>query len=75
MLKFYLFRFYEINSGTIEIDDQDIANVSINSLRSQITYIPQHITLFHQSIRDNIAYGSPNAADENYSSGKKSLLS
>ncbi|HJK86901.1 MAG TPA: ABC transporter ATP-binding protein [Candidatus Megaira endosymbiont of Nemacystus decipiens] len=59
-----LFRFYKINSGMIEIDDQDIANVSINSLRSQITYIPQHITLFHQSIRDNIGYGSPNAADE-----------
>lgn len=59
-----LLRFVDIQSGHIFIDDQDIALVSQESLRSQIAYVPQEPFLFHRSLRDNIAYGAPDATDE-----------
>ena len=59
-----LFRFYDIQKGQILIDDQDIAQVSQESLRSHISLVPQDPILFHRTIKENIAYANPNATDE-----------
>ncbi len=59
-----LYRFYDIGSGTIEIDGQDIQQVTQESLRRAIAIVPQDTVLFNTSIRDNIAYGNPLASDE-----------
>lgn len=57
-------RLHEIESGNITIDGQNIKNVSLDSLRQQITVIPQEPILFHRSIKDNILYGKKNASME-----------
>ncbi|OJG00484.1 multidrug ABC transporter ATP-binding protein [Rhizobium sp. 58] len=58
-----LLRFYDLESGTIRIDGQDIAAVTQDSLRGQIGVVTQDTSLLHRSIRDNIAYGHPGASD------------
>jgi ATP-binding cassette subfamily B protein len=58
-----LLRFYEIDSGVIRIDGQDIVGVSRRSLRQQIAYVSQDVFLFHGTIRDNIAVGKPDASE------------
>lgn len=59
-----LLRFYDIQSGKICIDGQNIADVTQNSLREQIAFIPQDTALFHRSLLENIRYGKPDASDE-----------
>ena len=59
-----LYRFYDIDSGSIQIDGQDIRTVSLDSLRRAIAIVPQDTVLFNTSIRENIAYGNPQASDE-----------
>ncbi|QWW66659.1 ABC transporter ATP-binding protein [Rhizobium sp. WYJ-E13] len=59
-----LLRFYDLESGRITIDGQDISEVSQDSLRSLIGVVTQDTSLLHRSIRDNIAYGRPDATDE-----------
>ncbi len=59
-----LLRFYDIDSGKIYIDGQNIKEVTQESLRNQITMIPQDPVLFHRSLMDNIRYGRLNATDE-----------
>jgi subfamily B ATP-binding cassette protein MsbA len=54
-----LMRLYEPSEGRILIDGIDIGSVSLESLRRQIGVVPQHVLLFHASVRDNIAYGQP----------------
>jgi ATP-binding cassette subfamily B protein len=58
-----LYRFYDINSGSIEIDGQNIQQVTQDSLRRAIAIVPQDTVLFNSSIRENIAYGNPQASD------------
>jgi len=58
-----LLRFYDLESGKITIDGKDIATVTQDSLRSQIGVVTQDTSLLHRSIRDNIAYGKPDATD------------
>lgn len=58
-----LLRFADIDSGEIAIDAQNIAEVTQASLREQIAYVPQEPLLFHRSVRENIAYGQPDATD------------
>ncbi|MBY5352641.1 ABC transporter ATP-binding protein [Rhizobium leguminosarum] len=58
-----LLRFYDLEAGRITIDGQDIAGVSQESLRSLIGVVTQDTSLLHRSIRDNIAYGRPDATD------------
>jgi ATP-binding cassette subfamily B protein len=58
-----ILRFYDINRGKIFIDQQNIADVTQHSLRSQIAMIPQDPTLFHRTLMDNIRYGRLNATD------------
>jgi len=57
-------RFYDVQQGSITIDTQDIARVTQQSLREAISVVPQDISLFHRSIRENIRYGRPNATDD-----------
>ncbi|WP_434778362.1 ABC transporter ATP-binding protein [Neisseria sp. Ec49-e6-T10] len=59
-----LLRFYDIKSGQILIDGQNIAEVTQDSLRSQIGMVTQDTSLLHRSIRENILYGKPDATDE-----------
>ena len=59
-----LLRFYDIDSGSIKIDGQDISQVSQESLRSKIGMVTQDTSLLHRSVRDNILYGRPDASDE-----------
>jgi len=59
-----ILRFYDLNGGAIKIDGQDIAQVTQNSLREQIAFIPQDTALFHRSLMDNIRYGRPDASDD-----------
>jgi ATP-binding cassette subfamily B protein len=58
-----LLRFMDIQGGTITIDNQNISQVRQDDLRRAISYVPQEPLLFHRSIRENIAYGDPNADD------------
>ena len=59
-----LFRFYDVNGGRILIDGQDIRQVTQSSLRSTIGIVPQDTVLFNDTIWYNIAYGRPDATDE-----------
>ena len=56
-----LLRLHEPESGQILIDNQDIATVRLESLRSQIGVVPQHVLLFNGTVHDNIGYGKPRA--------------
>ena len=57
-------RFYDVTAGAILIDGQDVREVTLKSLRSAIGIVQQDVYLFAGSIRDNIAYGRPNATEE-----------
>ena len=59
-----LLRFADVKSGSITIDGQDVSKVTQDSLREAIAYVPQESSLFHRSIFENIAYGRPDATDE-----------
>lgn len=57
-------RFYEIDSGIIKIDNKNIRDVTIKSLRDSIGVVQQDVYMFTGTIKDNIAYGKPGATDE-----------
>ena len=57
-------RFYDVQSGRILIDGQDIARVTQESLREAIGVVPQDISLFHRSVLENVRYGRPDATDD-----------
>ncbi|WP_455477431.1 ABCB family ABC transporter ATP-binding protein/permease [Bartonella sp. B41] len=59
-----LFRFYDVESGSITIDGQDVRDVTQKSLREAIGMVPQDTVLFNDTIAYNICYGRPNATDE-----------
>lgn len=59
-----ILRFFDVESGVIRIDGQDISQVTQESLRSRISMIPQDPSLFHRSLQDNIRYGKQDATDE-----------
>lgn len=50
-------RLFDVNSGEILIDDQNIKSINLNALRSEIGYVPQEVFLFSDSIRNNISFG------------------
>ncbi len=58
-----LLRFFEVEGGRILIDGQDIAAVTQESLRTQVSVVTQDTSLLHRSIRDNIRYGRPDATE------------
>lgn len=57
-------RFYDVTGGSVSIDGYDVRDVTLSSLRSQIGTVLQETTLFSGTIRDNIAYGRPDATQE-----------
>ncbi|WP_198527816.1 ABCB family ABC transporter ATP-binding protein/permease [Pseudoalteromonas undina] len=59
-----LYRFYELSSGAIKIDNQAINTVTLASLREAIAIVPQDTVLFNTSIRENIHYGRPSASED-----------
>ena len=59
-----LLRFYELQKGQIDIDNQDIRNVTQDSLRSQIGMVTQDTSLLHRSVIENISYGNDHATLE-----------
>jgi len=59
-----LLRFYEAERGKIVIDGQDIRQVSRRSLRHQIAYVGQDVFLFRGTVRENIAFGKPDASED-----------
>ncbi|MGE6382638.1 ABC transporter ATP-binding protein [Shewanella baltica] len=66
-----LMRFYDVEKGQINIDDQDIKMVMQDSLRSQIGMVTQDTSLLHRTIRENILYGNPTASEEQLDSAIK----
>ena len=67
-----LFRFYEVTSGRILVNDQDISNITQKSLRATVGIVPQDTVLFNESIYYNIAYGRPEASCEEVFQAAKS---
>jgi len=59
-----LLRLYDVSKGAIEIDGQNIAEVSQESLRNAIAFVPQEPILFHRTLMENIRYGRRGATDE-----------
>ncbi|MGQ8819742.1 ABC transporter ATP-binding protein [Bibersteinia trehalosi] len=59
-----LLRFYDVQNGQISIDGQDVADITQESLRSQIGLVTQDTSLLHRSVRENLMYGRPNATEE-----------
>jgi len=57
-------RFYDVTDGRVTVDGYDVREVTLDSLRSQVGIVLQETTLFSGTIRDNIAYGRPDASDQ-----------
>jgi subfamily B ATP-binding cassette protein MsbA len=59
-----ILRFYDVKEGSIKIDDEDIRDVTMKSLRDNIAFVSQDVVLFDDSIKKNILMGRPDATDE-----------
>ena len=57
-------RFFNLKHGTILIDDQNINNINLNSLRKEISLVSQDVILFDDTIKSNILYGNSSASDK-----------
>ncbi len=69
-------RIYDPKSGVLEIDGQDIKEVKLNSLRKEISIVDQNVTLFDDTILNNIKYAKPNASNEEvYEAAELSMCS
>ncbi|MBE9221370.1 ABC transporter ATP-binding protein [Cyanobacterium stanieri LEGE 03274] len=66
-----LLRLYEINSGIITLDGTNIQDIVLYDLRKAMGLVSQEVFLFHGSVRENIAYGSPNATEDDVISAAK----
>jgi len=66
-----ILRFMDIQSGSIEIDGQNIAQVSQQDVRNAISYVPQEPLLFHRSIAENISYGKEDASQKEIEAAAK----
>ncbi len=64
-------KFYEPIAGAIQFDGRDASSFELSALRSQMAYVPQEVILFGGTIRENIAYGKPNATEEEIISAAK----
>jgi len=58
-----LARFYDADEGSVEVDGHDLRRIDIHDFRHQLGYVPQEAFLFSGTIRDNVAYGRPEASD------------
>ncbi|WP_127521323.1 ABC transporter transmembrane domain-containing protein [Mesorhizobium sp. Z1-4] len=69
-----LLRFYDPDSGTIEIDGVDIAKADPKQVRSRIALVPQDVTVFAATVRDNIAFGKPHASTDEIEAAARDAL-
>jgi ATP-binding cassette, subfamily B, bacterial len=67
-----LLRHFDVQNGAIKIDGQSIKDVTLESLRKVIAFVPQDTSLFHRSVRENICYSSPEATEEEIVAAAKS---
>jgi len=67
-------RFFDVTSGVIKIDGQDIRDVTLASLRAQIGIVTQETILFNDTVRNNIAYGQPHVTEEAVTEAAKCAL-
>ncbi len=67
-----LLRFYDVTGGEVLIDDINIEDYTLSDLRNQFAYVSQQVVLFNDSIANNIAYGKPNASQEEINAAAKS---
>lgn len=67
-------RFYDPDSGTIEIDGVDIAKADPKEVRSRIALVPQDVTVFAATVRDNIAFGKPHASTDEIEAAARDAL-
>jgi subfamily B ATP-binding cassette protein MsbA len=67
-------RFFDVTSGQLLIDGQDIRNVTLSSLREQIGVVSQETVLFNDTVRNNIAYGQPHVAQKAVEAAAKAAL-
>lgn len=67
-------RFYDVNAGSVTIDGKDVRDLNLASLRSQISIVAQDTFLFNDSIFNNIAYGRPDASEEDVFRAAKTAL-
>lgn len=57
-------RFYDVSEGSITLDGRDIRDITLKSLRQQVSIVLQDVFLFHGTVRENILFGRPNATEE-----------
>jgi subfamily B ATP-binding cassette protein MsbA len=67
-------RFFDVTSGSIEVDGHDVRDVTLASLRSQIGVVTQETVLFNDSLRNNIAYGQPAVSQREVESAARAAL-
>jgi ATP-binding cassette, subfamily B, bacterial MsbA len=67
-------RFFDVTSGAIKIDDHDIRDVTLASLRAQIGVVTQETILFNDTVRNNVAYGQPHVTEESVIEAAKAAL-
>jgi ATP-binding cassette, subfamily B, multidrug efflux pump len=70
-----MLRMYDVSEGKIKYDGEAINSVTLNSIRSQICYVPQDVFLFSDSIKNNISFGEENVTDEQvYTAAKQACI-
>ncbi len=67
-------RFYDVTDGAVTIDGRDVRDLQLNSLRENISIVAQETFLFNDTVFDNIAYGRPNAKEEDVIAAAQSAL-
>lgn len=67
-------RFYDVTGGAVEIDGRDVRDIRLNSLRENISLVAQDTFLFNDTVFDNIAYGRPDAKEEEVFAAAKTAL-
>jgi ATP-binding cassette, subfamily B, bacterial MsbA len=67
-------RFFDVTAGQIQIDDHDVRNVTLSSLRSQIGIVTQETVLFNDTVRNNIAYGQPSVSQKEVEAAARAAL-
>ena len=67
-------RFYDVHSGAVLIDGKDVRKIRLQSLRENVSIVAQDTILFNTSVFDNIAYGRPDAKEEEVLAASKTAL-
>ncbi len=66
-------RFYDVDRGRVEIDGHDVRDVTLDSLRRQLAWVPQEVGLFRGTVRDNLRWGRPDATDDQVTAAARAV--